>query len=377
MKRILHIIFFLALAWGCKKPYQPEAIQATHRFLVVDGVINVAGDARTTVTLSRTRNLSDTFLTSPETSASIQIQAQGGLSYPLQEQPGGIYVADHLSLNPSALYRLSIATSDGKKYLSDFVPVKNTPPIDSISWVQDKDLRLFVSTHDPSDKARYYRWDFVESWQTEAPLNTILGHADGFIFYVDSTNQTFDCWTHAPSTEILLSSSVKLAQDVIDHFPIQVIPEGSRKLSVRYSMLLHQYAITEDAFNYWQILQKNTQQLGTLFDAQPGQLNGNIHNTADATEPVIGYVSACNIPEKRIFIDNYVDLNNSWPRTFDHLECKLLVIGQNPVNYLIYDYPDPTMAPYYFASGGGLVLTRKECVDCRLDGATNQKPSFW
>jgi hypothetical protein len=51
---------------------------------------------------------------------------------------------------------------------------------------------------------------------------------------------------------------------------------GDERISSRYSTLVRQFAISPNTYNYWQNL-KNTEQLGTLFDAQPSQLVGNAH----------------------------------------------------------------------------------------------------
>ena len=46
------------------------------------------------------------------------------------------------------------------------------------------------------------------------------------------------------------------------------------------------YALTRDQFNYWANLKKTTEYLGTIFDAQPSQLNNNIHCLSNPSEPV-------------------------------------------------------------------------------------------
>lgn len=370
-------LMLLLLLAGCKQVYEPPAIKAANHYLLVDGVINTLPDSKTTILLSKTRNLTDTFQTSPELSAAIQIEAQGGTTYSLQEGPSGTYSIDHLTLNAAQLYRLKIRTVDGEIYLSDFVSVKQTPTIDSLTWVQNNGVAIYVSTHDPLNKARYYRWDFIETWQYSSFLraNFGLGISNGLIFIKDQITQTSDCWMSGPSTEISLANSVRSTQDVIDRFQIAVIPNNSEKMGIRYSVLVKQYALTEDAYAYWEILQTNTQQLGTLFDAQPGQLKSNLHNISNPEEPVIGYVSACAVQEKRLFI-THLDLIN-WDGSPPPEACQAMTIGQNPSNFLIWNYPDTTFQPWYFVTPDGLMIAKKDCLDCTRRGGKNQKPSFW
>ncbi len=90
---------------------------------------------------------------------------------------------------------------------------------------------------------------------------------------------------------------------------------------------------------------------------------------------MIGYFTASSVQQKRIFIGK--DEVTNWNYVYPDRECVKITIGQNPDNYLIYDYPDTEYSAYYFASGGALILNRASCLDCTLQGGTNQKPSYW
>lgn len=371
------IVFFLVLFVACKQAYEPPAIVAPNHYLVVDGVINTLPDSKTTIQLSRTKNLKDSFQAVPESAARVQIEAKSGAVYTLQEQNAGVYTINHLTLSAAENYRLNIRTTNGTQYFSDFVPVKQTPPIDSVTWKQDGGVTFYVNTHDPLNAARYYRWDFTETWQYRSALlgNYGLGVSNGLIFFKDTATQTNDCWSTQNSTEIILASSNRLSEDVIDHFPVNVIEKNAEKLGIRYSTLMRQYALTEDAYKYWEILQKNSQTLGTLFDAQPGQLVSNIHRADNSSEPVIGYASACAVQEKRIFVDHLQLFD--WNPTPPNFYCGVDEIAQNSTNFLIWNYPDTTFGPWYFVSPAGLKIAKLDCLDCRRRGGTNQKPSFW
>lgn len=371
----MHVRYFLVflLFAACRQAYEPPVITAPNRFLVVEGIINLTPATRTVITLSRTRNLVDTVVTDPVPGASVRIESKAGVIYTLSELPDGRYESQPLSLSASDSYRLRI-TANGNEYSSDFVQAKITPPIDSITWRQDKDVTIFASTHDPLNNTRYYRWDFTETWQYRAVYEALLGVSGNLIFYRDASNQVYNCWSTAAATQIALGTSIKLAQDVIDRAPVAVIPQNSEKIGIRYSILVRQYALTEDAFKYWEILKKNTEQLGTLFDPQPSQLKGNIRNTANASEPVIGFVSASSVQEKRLFIDNSSLVD--WVNIVPGPNCDLIGIPQNATNYLIYNYPDTNYAPYFFVTGG-IRLAPKGCLDCTLRGGSNQKPAFW
>jgi hypothetical protein len=72
-------------------------------------------------------------------------------------------------------------------------------------------------------------------------------------------------------------------------------------------MRLYQYAITEDAFKYYEDLKKNTEGLGSIFDPQPSLTTGNIRCLSNPAERVLGFVSASTVSAK-IFSLRYEDL---------------------------------------------------------------------
>jgi hypothetical protein len=106
------------------------------------------------------------------------------------------------------------------------------------------------------------------------------------------------------STTISIANTEKLTANVIYQFPLTQIPYNtSDKLIDRYSILVKQYALTRDWYEWNQKIKKNTEQLGSIFDAQPSETGGNIHCVTDPLETVVGFVGCTTETEKRIFID--------------------------------------------------------------------------
>jgi len=374
------LLLILFIATRCKRDYSPPALQTNPNILVIDGFINMGANSTTAFNLSRTQKLGDSLgAYTPELQASVAILAANGNSYPLQELGNGAYSSTQLSLDPAQKYRLKITTRNGSQYESDTVSTRTAPSIDSLTWRQDDssgNVIVSVNTHDPGNNSHYYRWFYSETWEYHAPLQAELQLINGEIYYaIDSLTQQFliyYCWRSANSTDIVLGNTSSFGQDRVSQQPIGILPRGAQKISVKYSMLASQYVLTPDAYQYWLILQKNTQNLGTLFDPQPSQLTGNIHCLTNPKEPVIGFLSASSIAQQRLFIDNK-QLHN-WDTLVQ--DCPLRQTGWDPNNFHNYSYPDTLWGPYYF-SGPVLYLTKRDCLDCRLQGGTLQKPSFW
>jgi len=382
LRNFLTISALLLILSGCKRVYNPPVLRTNPNLLVVDGFINTGSGSTTAFALSRTLKIGDSigaFI--PEPQAELSILSSSGNAYSLLDQGNGTYLSPTLSLDPSQEYRLKITTRDGSQYLSDAVLKRTAPPIDSLSWFQDDssgNVIVSANTHDPSGKSQYYRWFYTETWEYHAPLQSELQLINGLIFYaIDSLTQQYliyYCWRSDNSTDIVLTNTTAFSQDRVSQQAIAIIPRGAQKISVRYSILASQYVLTPDAYQYWLILQKNTQNLGTLFDPQPSQLAGNIHCLTNPKEPVIGYLSASSIQQKRLFIDNK-QIHN-WDTAA--LECPIIQIPRDPNDFHTYNYPDTLWGPYYFSTTPPvLFLSKRTCLDCREQGGTTQKPSFW
>ncbi len=385
IKQFIYTLLFISYS-ACVTRYNPPAIQAANSYLVVDGFINTGKNAISTIVLSRSKNLADTVTFIPELNAQLSIMSNTGASYPLiDSNKTGKYTSAILNLNQNDQYKIIITSSNGHQYQSTFVSSKTTPPIDSLTWQQNvntQGVTINVNSHDPANKTHYYRWDFTETWQHNSPeiaswvlingLITTLG-AD----YLHDPNQIHYCWTTAPSRNIVVGTSVGLGQDVISLKPLNFIPYNDERLTVRYSILANQYALSEDAYNYWLLIQNNSQNLGTLFDLKPSQLNGNIQCLSNPNEPLIGYISACTVEQQRIFITN-AQVNN-WITQEPYNECSTQIIPTDPNNFQIYNFPDTSYTPWYFTGNNipALIVVKKYCVDCRTGGGTNVKPSFW
>ncbi len=295
-------ILAVMILGSCKDKYIVEVPVPPSGYLVVEGFINVNGV--TDIMMSRASSLDSPVLI-PEPGAHLDIQSLNGASYPLMEQPGGHYTIDSLSGTPDQQYRLHIKTSNGKEYLSELTDVKITPPIDSLNWIANPDeATVYVTTHDNNSQPGYYEWQFEETWKYSAKYNSNIEYKNGEIIDRPDSDRFFTCWRTDLSTTISIANTEKLSTNVIYQFPVtEVSYFTSDKLIDRYSILVKQVALTKDWYEFNLKMRRNTEQLGTIFDAQPSETNGNIHCITDPSETVIGFIGATTQTVKRIFID--------------------------------------------------------------------------
>lgn len=370
---ILIIGVAVLLGTSCRKPYSPTIVAANNNYLVVEGVINPGSDS-TMIKLSRTVKLSSKTKTNPEIGAIVTLESDQNEVYTLAESGDGNYSAPGLNLDKSRTYRLRIQTGNNERYLSDFVPVKITPPIDSIGFTLDlvnNSVQIYANAHDPLNNTRYYRWDYEETWRFQAKyISMFITNFSAIVPRLPSQNITL-CFAGDTSSDVVINNSAKLQHDIMYQSPIAQIPSTSEKIEMRYSILVRQYALTSEAYDFWDRLRKNTEQLGSIFDAQPSEITGNIHCISNPSLPAVGYVSICTVPSKRIFINKW-QLPDNWLPTYPY-NCELDTATGSTEYGILYN---PDIDVVIGSTPHGYTYSSPQCVDCTIRG-TKKQPAFW
>jgi hypothetical protein len=138
---------------------------------------------------------------------------------------------------------------------------------------------------------------------------------------------------------------------------------------------VRQYSLTQAGYNFLTLMQQNTESLGSIFDAQPSQITGNIHSLTNPAEQVIGYVSAGTVQQQRLFISREQILS-----TFDY-QCagKDFFVPINKYQYITYFgsvYSPITRTVNSFGEPGW-IANYTDCLVCTSHGGTNHAPSYW
>ncbi|MBV4356977.1 DUF4249 domain-containing protein [Pinibacter aurantiacus] len=388
MKMTIRISFFCAIVMlfaACKEEYNVKIPSPGTGYLVVEGFANLTPNSKSTIKLSRTTSLDSSFFYKTESGAIVLLFDDVNGAYNLFETSPGVYTSNAATLDPARKYRLRIVTRDQKEYNSAWVEGKMSPAIDSISWKQKSDgVQIYANTHDSQNKTIYYMWDYRETWQ----YNTILFSS---IVYNPATNaldprdlvnnDIHTCWISGNSTNIIVTSTERLATDVVFEKPLTFLSYSTNKLQNKYSILVNQYALTKDAYTYLDLMRKNTEQLGSIFDAQPSELNGNIRQSNDSTEIVVGFFYATSVQQQRIFI-SHNQLNGYVYITTGYESCREDTVDNVPDKIREAFRPGPEVvlgvSPVYF--GPAIIAytyTSNYCADCRARGGSTTKPDFW
>ena len=371
--------FFTLLTFkGCIETYKPDVIQTDFSYLVVEGSL-ISGKDSTILTLSRTRPMYDQSPIPYEAFASAYIEDKEGLLFKLTENKNGKYFYPPFEFNPMTQYRLNIKTQNNKQYYSAFVPLKTSPPIDSLTWSQtDGQIRFFVTTHDPSKNATYYQWTYDETWKYNSfDYSQYVNTDNGIVGRVDAA-EIFYCWKTRPSRGIMINSTERLTDDLIKDYEFINIADDSRMFYYGFSMLVKQRALTHEAYHYWLKLKNTNENLGTLYDPIPGEDEGNLYCESDPSEPVVGFFSASTVTEKRVYISRqaligpadgyeptgYENCDLWLVAPTDHAALETYLISKKSFDLITFEFL-------------GYLVSTVDCIDCRARGGTTARPSFW
>ena len=357
---------------SCIESFIPETNEDME-LLVVEGMITNVREENA-IKLSRSLPLGRKKVIKPIKGALVKIIDDNGREVTLTEKVTGTYVT-----NPSAFtgkvgrkYKLYIDTktswiSGSHLYESGFVEMKPVPPIDSvyyekvfISYSEALDrtvegCQIYLNTGDITDQCRFYRWDYAETWEFRIPFNV--------------PNQR--CWITENSKKIDIKSTALLQVNKILDYPLLYITNETDRLDRKYSILVNQYSLTEDEYYYWEKLKNISQNVGSLYDIIPANVNSNIVCTQDPSQKVLGYFSVSAKSSKRLFIDEYF----SGQQNFYSMCIKDTIWGAGPIQGLgvylwVLDDQSQSRPPFR-------VMTElKSCADCTTRGTTT-KPLFW
>lgn len=366
---ILFAIIPLLIINGCITKFIPEET-ADKNLIVVEGVITDQPGPHT-IKISTSMPLGIRSSASPVTGCNVYITDDTGNSIPLSETSDGMYsTSPEIRGVVGRSYVLHINSGPGHQnlsYISSPALLKPVPPIDSVyyekvivskdglGFITGEGCQIYLDSHDPANSCRFYRFEYVETWEFRLPYQVINNR----------------CWVSNNSADINIKNTTSLSDDKITRFPVNYITNESDRLNMRYSILVNQYSLSEGEYEYWDKLRNTVEEVGSLYDIIPASIPSNIKCIEKPEENVLGYFSVSSVKSKRMFIhDQFRGMVNLY------IGCENKVVGYNDpipnlnsVVWLIIDHPEPPP--------GYKVLTYyKGCADCTARGTTT-RPDFW
>ena len=382
--KIVFGLFVLALlAAGCVSEFDAKLPSNDEQILIVDG--NIIENTTVVFHLGKSFPLDSVFNPNLNINAALTLIGSNGYqSLPATNMGNGAYILSVGSLDDDVAYGIQIEY-DGNTYQSALSKPLHTPEIDSVSWIQPKEtgtISFRVSTHDDSNGAKFFIWDYTENWEIMAHYYTTIFLNPGTnTFYEDGSAPYYFCWRSAASNKFLIGSTESLNENRIVNKQLYQFDPTDSRFSRLYCVTVSQRAISKSAYEYYQNKITLNDNMGGLFTPQPSELSGNITCITNPSKKAMGYVEVVkNTTQKRIFVPAY---QITRPPIYD--DCT--TISQDTILQLMAvsrstysDLYSMGYRPSGYAGGHPPVpveWSSAYCTECTAKGGSKNKPDFW
>jgi len=380
-KNIIIPLFIFIWLGGCIEPFTPNIDESEESIVIEGQITDQEGDHY--INISRSAPYNDPHKIPEPDCQVVEVVDNFGNSFEFYEGDPGVYrqwlPKDFLNIGTQ--YKVKITTADGENYESEFDELLSpSPSIDSIYYeIETREtynpdnplngIQFYLDLNAPDDFSRNYRWELEETWEYEAKYR-IQYYYDGDIHSIQDPFFLFRCWRTDPIQQIYTSTTRYLSSNTISKFPLHYVSGLTNRLKIKYSLLVKQYSLSNEAYDYWLQIQKQSQESGGLYETQPAYI-GNISNINDNKEVVLGFFNASSVTEKRIFVSEPFNFK-IWDANCD---LSIIVNTRRLSRYTLY--------PLYMISlssmgvGPPYGVGRGICFDCTASGGKTQKPDFW
>jgi hypothetical protein len=368
------ILPWLAVA-ACTEPYTPE-LKELDRLVVVDGTLSDE-PGPSLVRLSFSGDVYD-----PISLAEVFIVEQGGGRYALLEGTNGEYRTDSATFQAQIgqSYQLAIELEDGRRYESPFKTLLTNPGIDTIET--EAQLRYFdavqrdipgyaflISTNPAEGQNNFYVWEMEATYQYTADFLPYYILSDS-LTPVSEANQYdyYTCWRDHDIAQKAAGSTQGFDQNKIVKKPLFFLPGNDRKLSRRYSLLVRQYAVDEQTYEFWDGVEGQSGTTTSLFNNQPYLIKGNMVNPQDSSEIVLGNFTVGSVKSLRVYVNTPTEFSVTYP------DCIISSEG-----YQALFVPPIAQGTFFItlAPDSSLAISGSGCIDCRELSGTTTPPDWW
>ncbi|MCP4178358.1 MAG: DUF4249 domain-containing protein, partial [bacterium] len=322
---------------------------------------------------------SSTSVTNPEktniSGAVITIfDNEGNSEILLENSPGEYKTAENgIQGIVGRSYKVRIEMLEGITYESNFQELLMPENIDSI-FVK-KEYHLNKETGNEETGYQFYvksqitvpglLWQLIETYEYNSDYQILYTYLNGALEEFPNSDSLYTCWQTKKVNQIY-SYKNQNSKAEITEYPLHYLSAETKKLQIRYSLLLKEYSIGLDEVNYWSAIQEMNSQGGLLLTQQPYQIAGNVKNIIKEDDFVLGYFSVASVSNKRIFVE---------PIRAEYYISNCYVDSYLLGNLLAFNLPGEHYVTEDEITGKGVIS--EYCTDCTQKGGVLKKPDFW
>lgn len=362
-----------------------------------------------------------------ESNAVVQIVDEIGTTFDFQETDAGKYKSNaEFAAQANMGYQLLITTKNGKSYQSEMVntpasiPIKEFKAELGVNDAGTKGLHIALTNETANTEAKYFRYEYEETYKIVAPYyNPLEFDIIDSIYFGDGDFDTIEiglkarteesrvCYNTLTSKDLVLSDSQSNIDNQTTRKSIRFLEYDDFKISHRYTILVKQFGLTQEAYSYYKNLDDFTSSESVFNENQPGFLAGNV-KSLNGDDAVLGYFEVAALNENRYFF-SYNDFFTESPLPPYVINCNLTsspqlirfkphvgpdyIVDSGVLDSPLLDGIQAGVIAYFeinedyeeeFRDGDAEVIMpigpfytkATPCIDCRVLGS-NIKPDFW
>lgn len=363
---------------SCIDEYWPDVDKYENLLVVEGGITNAPGPY--TIKISKSLALENSGYI-PYSGCILKISDEDGSSETLVELETGIYstIANGIHGQIGNRYKLSIITPKGKEYESSYEELIKPVLIDDVYAeieyhsnpgfdYPQVGYQFYVDAAETLNDTSFYLWNMEATFHYQSDY-FIRWYWNGRLREFHPIDSLYNCWYTYKNNEIYTYNSTSLVTNKLERFPLNFVNTETKQLTVKYSLLVNQHTIGKSAYQYWNAIEEQNSEQGSLYSHQPYQIRGNMMNINDNNESVLGYFMVSGVDIRRVFVDR-IDA------PFYFTRCSI-----NDGHYDAYGqlyWADEYLYPIYvILYDDNRAVPGHDCADCRINGGTIVKPDFW
>ncbi|MCW5909598.1 MAG: DUF4249 domain-containing protein [Cyclobacteriaceae bacterium] len=320
---------FLAFLAACIDPLSVNVNRQSAKRLVVDGyILNGTGLNSVKLFYSNPLTISRPIAFEIVTGALVEIVDDQNNRYDLFEVQPGVYSSSALTGILGRSYKVVIETPDGQNYESEPETIEEAGVIDDVSFEVKSPpvngngaLSIYINARGVSGSDNLFRW----RWTT---IHKVKSHPElhvtptpggdrptpepcsGYVYRpaMGGLVQVGDCtccicWSYNYNDKAFVSRNELVKDNLFSRQFLGEIPVTAMHFYEKYYLEIQQLSLSQDSYNYWDLVQKQQQGSTNLFQPNSIKIRGNVRNVNDPNAEVLGIFSASGAVSKSVYVN--------------------------------------------------------------------------
>jgi hypothetical protein len=327
MRRVIFGIFLFIVA--CVDPLSVKVTESDRR-IVVDGLItNLPGPYQVKLFYSNSLRTDRLAPFEPVRQAFVSIIDDLGNEYDLTEISPGLYEtnANELTGEIGRSYHVSINTQSEGEYQSE--PQELTDPGEVTNlYFKFKDeplaessfgLDVFIDSKGvlSEDNLFRWRWTTIHKTVSSPELETITTPGgerpapepcSGYVFRQGQLIKVGECtccicWSYNYNEGSYVSKNDFVTDNTFNNQFLGSIPVTAMHFYDRYYIDVQQLSLSEEAYNFWDLIEKQQKGATDLFQPDAIKIKGNIKSISNPNEQALGFFGVSGVASKSTYIE--------------------------------------------------------------------------